>query len=81
MGWNYRVVKQTHANGLTTYALHETYYTKDGQIDGWTADPSEPYGETLEELRNALFMMSQALDYEVIEVEPKPSHDEVVAHD
>ena len=80
MGWNYRVMKQTHADGRTTFALHETYYTKEGQIDGWTAEPSEPYGETLEELRVNLEQMTRALDYEVIEVEPKPSHDEVLAH-
>ena len=68
MGWNYRILRTSHPEGQVTYSIHEVYYSKDGTIVGWTQDPSEAYGETVEELRKTLEMMGQALDHTVIEV-------------
>jgi hypothetical protein len=33
--WSYRIVH--YKNG--GYGLHEVYYTDDGAVNGWTADP------------------------------------------
>lgn len=51
--WNYRVIRKTCAKtGLTTYQIHEVYYTEDGGIDCWTQQPVEPLGTSEAQLRN-----------------------------
>lgn len=56
MTWNYRAVKQTVA-GEEIYRIYEVYYTDDGGIEGWTAKPICPQGETLDDLVGDLKMM------------------------
>lgn len=35
MSWNYRIIATPDS-----YALHEVYYDENGQIDGWTQEPT-----------------------------------------
>jgi len=49
--WNYRVIRREHDAGEVTFQIHEVYYAQDGSIEGWTADPVTPLGESTGELR------------------------------
>ena len=70
MSWNYRVVRKRVYMGKTMnsevrFAIHETYYDSDKPVS-ITTDPMEPYGETLEELKNDLAYMVAALEKPVL---------------
>ncbi len=52
MSWNYRVIKRTYEDGTVIFAIHEVYYNDNGDPYMVTAVPSEPQGETLEELKD-----------------------------
>lgn len=61
--WNYRVIKKafrTEAGVSETYRIHEVYYTDDGTINGWSAEPIAPYGETPLELLGDMDIMLHA---------------------
>ena len=73
--WNYRVMRHTDAVGRTHYAIHEAYYNDVGEVTAWTDEPSAPFGETIEELREELERMLRALDYPVIEVPSRSGND------
>lgn len=64
--WSYRVLKRDH-HGEAEYVIVEAYYDDQGNLDGRTEDAVEPYGETIEELRQTLQSMLLALDKEVLE--------------
>ena len=84
--WNYRVVRKKNADADAkdkeervnfTYAVHEAYYDKNGHVGAITQDPTEPFGENIEELRHAWVMMAEAfgqpiLDYDNI---PEPGYE------
>lgn len=59
--WNYRAIKEV-CEDETIYRVYEVYYDKNGQIEGWTAKPTYPQGETLDELRSSLIMMLRDVD-------------------
>lgn len=63
MTWNYRAVRRTHPESQETYwAVLEVFYDEDGKPTSWTVEDSEPYGETLAELRADLcHMLADAL--------------------
>ena len=67
--WNYRVIK-TQPKGRPLYeatcSIHEVYYDDDGKIYGWTADPTDVYGESLHELKEGLEWMLEALEKPVL---------------
>jgi hypothetical protein len=66
--WNYRViVKKCAKSGLTTYQIHEVYYTEDGGIDCWTQQPVEPLGTSEALLRNDLHAFLAAFRSPVLE--------------
>lgn len=65
MSWNYRVVKKTQ-NGETTYGIHECYYDENGNPSSITVEPMDPHGESIEELRDDLELMSLALTRPVL---------------
>lgn len=71
MGWNYRMLRHTHGPGEEWLAIHEVYYDEKGNVVTWTEDPSQPIGDTVDDLRWDLEKMLQALDHPVIEVEHK----------
>ena len=73
MSWNYRVVRKNVYMGKTMapevkFAIHETYYDSD-KPTAITTDSMEPYGETLEELKNDLSYMVAALEKPVLDWE------------
>ncbi len=84
--WNYRVVRKKNVDAdakdkmkraYFTYAIHEAYYDRNGHVGAITQDPTEPFGENIEELRHAWVMMAEAfgqpiLDYDNI---PEPGYE------
>ena len=65
MSWNHRVMKRsyTHKDGTIeyTYAIHEVYYDKEGNVDSYTEDSVAPQGETLEELEKEIELFKKAI--------------------
>ncbi|MBM4055325.1 MAG: hypothetical protein FJ264_11805 [Planctomycetes bacterium] len=52
MTWNYRVIRKLiKETNECIYEIHEVYYDKNGQIEGWTKESVKPSGITLAELR------------------------------
>jgi len=75
-GWNNRVMHQTFksAGGSEEwYQIHEVYYDKDGNIDGYTKDAIAPGGNTIDELRTELERMLKCLDKSVLEYQEDDS--------
>lgn len=66
--WNFRVARRT-LDGETSYGIHEIYYSSDGGIRFWTSDPVDPFGETVEELREDLRRMFAATFEDVIDLD------------
>ena len=60
MHWNHRVIRDK--NG---YSIRETYYQ--GKKVGWTEDPNEVTGETLEDLKHYYKQMAEAFERDIIE--------------
>ena len=65
MSWNYRLIER---DGLIS--IHEVYYNESGEPRAWTENPVAPFGETVEDVRECLNMMIQALGKPVL----KESH-------
>ena len=62
MTWNYRVVKKDNY-----FAIHEAFYDeKSKKPHSITAEPCEPYGETLEELKEDIEWFTIALEKPVL---------------
>ena len=64
MTWNYRV---RNVNG--NYGIYEVYYDKNGKPNAWSQDPMEPYGESLEELKDDLKRMMTAFEKPLFDYE------------
>ncbi len=64
MSWNYRLTKEdVYSPGAgveTVYSIREVYYDKDGKVDGWTAEPVYPVGETWAEFQKSMALYSAA---------------------
>ena len=69
MTWDHRVIKDEYGQ----FVIHEVYYDIDGNIDGWTANPTKPCGdESLDDLKEDIKIYVKALEKPVlIEVEGK----------
>lgn len=65
--WNYRVVK-TIAHGITSYQVHEVYYTDDKPI-AVTESSIAAYGETVDELKADFELIMKAFDAPVLNYE------------
>lgn len=63
MAWNYRAISEV-IEGETVCRVYEVYYDEGGEIDGWTAKPAYPQGESLNELRSNLIMMLRDVDFQ-----------------
>lgn len=68
MTWNHRVMRGV-AYGETFFSIREVFYDDDGTVQNWTADPIDPYGETLDELKTCLEQMLAACDQPVLDAE------------
>jgi hypothetical protein len=67
MTWNYRVIRRTDpSGGPDQFAIHEVYYDSSGQIEMWTEEPCDPFGESLSELKADVKAMSAALSKPIL---------------
>ena len=86
--WNYRVIKKKNTGQFVdqteeySYGIHEVYYHDDGSISSCTVDPMDPYGNTFDELKECMDMMSRALTEPVLDYETDipSSRDSVEQH-
>ena len=70
MVWNHRVFRTTTPGGTDWYDIREVYYNRvGGRPDSYTAEAIAPGGETIEELRENLQYMLNALDHPVLDKE------------
>lgn len=61
MSWNHRIFKHSTPAG-DFYTLREAYYNKEGEIWGYSQQPTFPCGENLEELKSCLELMLRDVD-------------------
>jgi len=71
--WNHRVIKHTKTITIdgepeteTKFSIHEVLYDENGNLNGYTEDALEPYGETLLELADDLARFQEALSKPVL---------------
>ena len=75
MTWNYRVVRKEYKgfNEIEVgFAIHEVYYDDDGAPKMCTVNPTEPYGETYQELREDMVAYLRAFLEPVLEYDEIP---------
>ena len=60
MSWNYRILKTQDADGSPLWGVHEVYYNKAGEVEGWTERSVSIVGDTWKELHDVLGMFRQA---------------------
>lgn len=73
MTWNYRIISHppnglAGNEGIRTYQIHEVY-TDNGEIIGFTEKGIEPFGESMDELRQDFEHMQIAFTKPVLKVE------------
>ena len=73
MTWNYRIISHPHPGfdeneRMRTYQIHEVYID-DGKIIGFTEKGIEPFGESMDELRQDFEHMKAAFTKPVLQVE------------
>ncbi len=76
--WNNRIFIHKSPEG-DWYAIHETHYDSAGKPVGWTVDPTEPFGETVDELISSLKMMltdAERFKDAVIDYDSEPEGDD-----
>ncbi|MFL5802419.1 MAG: hypothetical protein ACJ8CR_11860 [Roseiflexaceae bacterium] len=66
--WNYRVFREENGD----YTIREVIYDDDGAVLGCTADPVEPYGQSLEDLARELEWFKEALTLPVLTLDDMP---------
>ena len=71
MYWEYRVVRH-HQEEYTWLSVHEIYYYSDGRIMGWIKQPTDLFGESLDELRNCIEDIESSLSKPIMQVEDLP---------
>jgi hypothetical protein len=62
----YRVIRKESPSGGKSYVLYQVHYDENGGIQLVSADPASPHRNTVEELREDLERMSQALELPVL---------------
>ena len=66
--WNHRVIcRKDKKLKITSYQIHEVYYSKKGKIEGWSENPVAPYGENKKELKKELKYFKNALKYPILQ--------------
>jgi hypothetical protein len=71
MTWNYRVFREEDGD----FVIREVFYAEDGSIITCTADPVEPFGNTLDELAQSIEDFKAALALPVLTLRDiPPSH-------
>jgi hypothetical protein len=70
MSWNYRVMRSIDPDGAYMFAIYEVFYDDTtGAPNDWSAEPSRPQGETIEELAEDAEQYLRALEEPVIAIE------------
>lgn len=64
MSWNYRVMEREGR-----FAIHEVYYDKNGEANGYTESPVYPAGTSVEELQEMLGKYQEALKKPILKYE------------
>lgn len=68
--WNHRLVKQTFKDGSDWYSVREVFYNgdedDDNNIFGYTEDPVDISGESVEEIREYLKWCLKCLDKPIL---------------
>ncbi len=71
MTWRYQIMRHKYEtpgiNGEYSFQIHEVYLDDNGEVDTWTEDGMEPFGESPEELRECYDMMKEAFDMPVLD--------------
>jgi hypothetical protein len=65
--WNNRIIK--HENDTSVwYSVHEVFYNENGGVNGYTEDPITILGETVEDVKSQLEMITKDIEkHEVID--------------
>lgn len=67
MSWDYRVVQKRIADEVEpNLCIVECFYNKKGEITGYTKDAPGLWGDSIEELRQGLKWMEEALDKPIL---------------
>ena len=61
-GWNYRIFREAHVAGFTSFVLHAVWYGDDGSITGITCAPSFPSGHTAADVETETVHLSDGID-------------------
>jgi hypothetical protein len=69
MSWNYRVMRRVDPDGTDWFAIHEVYYDAAGNPDGYTENPVDVSGDSLEGLSWVLDRMREALNKPILDEE------------
>ena len=65
--WNNRIVKHKKDDAVW-YSVHEVFYNENGGITGYTEDPTDLHGLTVEEVKSQLEMITKDIEkHEVID--------------
>jgi len=59
MSWNIRIMR--HKRPEVWYALHEVFYDDEGRVTGWTQEPTDVSGETVEEIYHYIKLIGDSL--------------------
>lgn len=68
MTWNYRVFRENEHD----FVIREVFYADDGTILGCTAEPIEPFGQSLDELARSIEDMKAALQLPILTFDDIP---------
>ena len=73
MTWNYRVFRENEHE----YVIREVFYADDGTILACTAEPVEPFGQSIEELARSIEDLKAALQLPVLTFDDIPPSEAV----
>jgi len=64
--WNHRVLKEILPNGKDWYSVREVFYNADGSINGYTKEPVDISGESIDDLRKYVQWILNCLDKPIL---------------
>ena len=65
--WNNRIIKH-EKDDTVWYSVHEVFYSENGGVNGYTEDPITILGETVEDVKSQLEMITKDIEkHEVID--------------
>jgi imidazoleglycerol phosphate synthase glutamine amidotransferase subunit HisH len=82
MSWNYVVVRKQSKEleeddpRQYSYYIHEAYYNTDGSLKFMTESEVEPWGDTFEDLKENMSMMTEAFDRPVVDWDDYEEYDD-----